>query len=123
MTTGNQFLGRVTIRANGRILNSKTGASINLGGIKRNPQKSDTRMGFSEEMMESTVDCEMLLGVGDTIDDLRNFTDGTVTFECDTGQQYVCTNSYVVDPLSIKGGDGGAVPIQFKGNPAEEMGS
>ncbi len=116
-----QYIGRVTASVNGQRLESKPGASLDLGGISRNSMVSDQDMGFTEEPKPSRIECEMVLSRGASVDSLRNVTDATLVFECDTGQRYIIKGGYTAETPVITGASG--VKLVFMGRPAEEMGS
>lgn len=116
-----QYLGRVTIKVNGEVLDSRPGASIDLGGITRKPVTNDQHMGHAEELKPSRMECELSLRRGASIDGLRNIVDGTYVFECDTGQRYIVKDAYTTDTLSLTGGEGGRVKLVMEGKPAQEI--
>jgi len=116
----NQFLGRATISANGEQYDTVPGATLDLGGIKRNPITTGRRVGFSEEMVPAVLNCTVPLAAGQSLETIRNLRDATVIFECDTGQSYVIRNAFRVDTPTLKDGAGGEVTIVINGDPAEE---
>ena len=59
-----QFLGRATIRANGTVIETNKGASLNVGGIRRNPIVTGQTFGYAEESVHATIECETSLGAG-----------------------------------------------------------
>lgn len=116
-----QLLGRAFIKTNGELLRSNDGAKVDLGGAVRNPVVgSHSVHGFAEKVKEATVECEINLAVGDTLEGLRNITDATITFECDTGQRYIVRQAFLTEPPVITEGEGGKIPLKFAGQPAEE---
>jgi hypothetical protein len=118
-----QRLGKAYIKANGDLLESMPGASIDIGGVTRKVVKgNNTILGYSEEPKESTVECEIAVGPATSLKKLAALADVTITFECDTGQTYVCKNAFLTETPKASDGDGGKVPLKFAGMPAEEMG-
>lgn len=116
-----QFLGRATIRANGTVIETNKGASLNLGGTRRSPIVTGQIYGYAEESVHATIECETSLAAGMSLDQWRQLTGATVTFECDTGQRFVIRDAFVTETISLKDGDGGNVALRFAGNPAEEL--
>lgn len=114
-----KFFGKAKVKYNGKLADSKPGASCDRGGIKRTPVNTDNGMGYTEETVNSLVECELVLRAGDSLDELQNLTDGTIVFECDTGQRYIIKDAFCTDPPKITGGQG--VNISFAGKPAEEL--
>lgn len=116
-----QYLGRVKISANGVVLDTKPGASINLGGVKRTPVTNDHDMGNSESLEPSQIKCEVSLKKGERLEPLRTMTGATCVFECDTGQRYIVKDAFTTDTLEITGGEGGRVGLTIVGKPAQEV--
>lgn len=113
-----RYLGRVTVRANGVVLDSKPGATLDLGGIARAEVVNEQNMGFSETKRPSRIECVVAMKVGDSIEPLRNITDSTAVFECDTGQQYVIKGVYTVETLTLSSE---GTKLVLAGEPAEEL--
>lgn len=116
-----QFLGRAKISANGKTIETAPGASLDVGGIKNNTVVTGSKIGRSEELVPSVVNCTTSLEAGMSLDDLRDLKDATVIFECDTGQSYVIRNAFRTDTTTLKDGSGGEVTIVINGAPAEEL--
>jgi hypothetical protein len=116
-----QFLGRATIRANGQVIETAKGASLDIGGVKRNPISVGRLVGFAEETVPAMVECETAMRPGLSLATFRNMTGATVIFECDTGQRYVIADAFLTDPPTLKDGEGGNVALKFAGPGAEEV--
>lgn len=106
------------------LLPTLPGAQLDLGGVERTPVVGDNRvLGFTEQPKPSTLTCEISLGEGVSLEELRKMTDATITYECDSGQTYVVRSAFVTKTLSVTSGDQGKVALEFSGMPAEEMGA
>lgn len=116
-----QFLGRAKIQANGTVIDSAPGATLDLGGIANKPVVFGSRVGRVEEFKNSTITLETGVEAGRSLDELQNLKDATVIFECDTGQQYIVRNAFRGETLNMKDGDGGNLAVQIYGDPAEEL--
>lgn len=116
-----QLLGRATIRVDGRVIETAKGASLDLGGTKRNPIVYGRKVGYAEETMNAMIEGETSLEEGMTLEDLRNIAGAVVTFACDTGQSYVVRDAFITDTINLKDGDGGNIAIKIAGMPAEEI--
>jgi hypothetical protein len=116
-----QFLGRATIRANGQVIETAKGASLDIGGVKRNPISVGRLVGFAEETVPAMVECETAMRPGLSLATFRNMAGVTVIFECDTGQRYVIADAFLTDPPTLKDGEGGNVALKFAGPGAEEV--
>ena len=115
-------LGKVTIKANGQVFESKKGASLDPGGVTRSAVKHDQGAGdFSEEPRESTVECTTPFGRDTSLAAINAMDNVTLTFECDTGQTYVVAGAWSDGEASLTAGDGGEVKCTFHGPAAEEM--
>jgi Phage tail tube protein len=117
-----QVLGRAYIKANGELLRSVEGAKIDLGGVTREAVIGAAGVhGYAEKTKEATVECEIALAAGDSLEKFRQMTDVTVLFECDTGQTYVVRNAWLSEPPVVSEGEGGKIPLKFLGPQAEEQ--
>lgn len=117
-----QVLGRAFIKAGGELLRTESGAKIDLGGIVRTAVMGAAGVhGYAEKIKEATLECEVVLAAGDSLEKFRKMTDITVTFECDSGQVYVIRNAWCQDPPVITEGEGGKIPLKFIGPQAEEQ--
>lgn len=116
-----QYLGKATVKVDGKTLRSKDGAAMDIGGPQRTTQKDASGFGYTEEPMPGKLDCELNLAKGDTLADIRNWDNVTVTLECDTGQIYVGQGWWCLNPPKVTSGQGGAVALSFEGPPAQEV--
>jgi len=114
-----QYIGKVRISVNGAVLDSKPGASIDIGGVMRDSVVNDQKMGYMETPRPSRIECEVALARGASVEPLRTLTDGTAVFECDTGQRYIVKDAFTSETLVITGGQGYKLVIM--GEPAQEV--
>lgn len=101
-----QVTGRVFIALNGQRIRSKDGATLDMGGVKRDAQMSDAGVdGYSETVVAASAECK----INDTAEiraaDLHNFKDGTIVFETDTGKAYTLTNAWSAEPPKLTKGE------------------
>lgn len=116
-----QLLGTAYIKTDGDLLRSNPGAKIDLGGPVRDAVVgAGTVHGYTEKTKEATVECEISLAKGDSLAAIRNITNATVTFECDTGQVFIVRHAFLTEPPVVSEGEGGKIPLKFAGMPAEE---
>ena len=116
-----QFLGRATIRANGQVIETAKGATLDIGGTKANPVTVGRVVGWAEETVPAMVECETTLRTGMSLETFRRMAGVTVIFECDTGQRYVINDAFVTDTPTMKDGEGGNIVLKFSGPSAEEV--
>jgi len=110
------------IKHDGTLLSTLPGAKLDLGGRARASVVGDNAIhGYSETLKPSMLECEISLAQGYSLEQLRNLTGATVTYEADTGQTYVMRDAFVTETLSVTAGEGGKVALKFEGQPAEEM--
>ncbi|MCM3419057.1 phage tail tube protein [Sphingopyxis alaskensis] len=121
MPNPNQVVGQARIRVDADTLETKSGATLELGGPVRTAQRGDYQAGaFSEEEAESKLTCTILVKANVRLTDLRAIDNATITFSADTGQTFIIRNAYVADVISLTtGGDGASVV--FQGPRAEEL--
>lgn len=121
MANPNQVVGQAKIKVDGDTLETKSGATLELGGPVRTAQRGDYQAGaFSEETAESKLTCTLLVKGRTRITSLRDIDNATVTFEADTGQVFIIRNAYLADNISLAAAGEGA-SVVFQGPPAEEL--
>lgn len=116
-----QVLGRATIKYNGNVLLTDKGAKLNMGGVERKPVEGDTVHGYAEECKAPFIDCNISLRKGDSLKEITDITDATVTFEADTGQVYTLINAWSSVPPEITAGEGGKIPVKFYAMKCDEV--
>jgi len=102
MAASNQVVGRATISLGAiGVVPTEHGATLNPGGVKRNPKASDNgRTYFSAETASPELSCKVMATVGmNSL--LLNFEGATVVFEADTGQKYMLINAFTTDPVPL----------------------
>lgn len=115
-----QLLGRAYIKVDGALLRTNTGAKIDLGGTMRSAVVGNAVHGYAESIKQSSLECEISLAAGDSLESYRNVKDATITFEADTGQVYVIRNAWLTEPPVVNDSEGGKIALKFEGQPAEE---
>lgn len=116
-----QLVGRVTVKHDGNVLLTDKGAKLNMGGVERKPIEGDTVHGYAEETKAPFIECNISLAKGASLQEIKDITEATVTFECDTGQVYTLTDAWSSIPPEITGGEGGKIPVKFYGMKCEEV--
>lgn len=115
-----QVTGICYIRINGQLLRSKEGAKLdNIGGKTREAVVGHSVYGFTETVVAPTVDAVLADTRDLSIIDIQNTTDATVTFETDTGKQYVISHAWCESAGSLTAG--GDVEVKFTGMKCEEV--
>ena len=93
---------------------------LNPGGIKRNPQKSATRIHHNEEIMEATINGEVVVGAGFDITKFNSISGVGITCETDTGDSYLISNANFAESGDLDASKG-TYPISFFGDPATKV--
>lgn len=110
------------IKVNGELLRTLPGAKLDLGGkVRASVVGASAVHGYSETIKPAMLECEISLTEGYSLEQLRNITDATVTYEADTGQSYVVREAFTTETLNVSAGEGGKVALKMEGQPAEEM--
>jgi hypothetical protein len=117
----NRVMGKAQIKANGRIFDTHPGATLDIGGISRESVVGANSVhGFKEAVKQSKVEFEISVKGDTSLAEIGRWDDITVTFEVDTGQTWVISNGWVLDPPTLTDNDGKA-KVVIEGPPAEEM--
>lgn len=110
------------IKVNSTLLATMPGAKLDLGGKVRESVVGDNKVhGYSEKIKPASLECEISLGQGMSLAELKDITGATVTYEADTGQVYMIRDAFVTETISVTAGEGGKVSLKFEGQPVEEM--
>jgi hypothetical protein len=116
------YLGKAFIKVNGALLESMPGAKLVLGGFKRTPVVGANKvLGFSEEPVPGTVECELAVSKESKPEEWAAWSDVSVTFECDTGQVYIVRGAFLEEPPELTAEEGGKVPVKLTGQRAERV--
>ena len=117
----NRVMGKAQIKANGKLLETLPGASLDIGGEARETVAgANTIHGYKSSIVQSKLECEISVKEGTSLDEIRRWSDVTFTFEADTGQTWVVANGWNTTPPTATDNDGKA-KITIEGPPAEEM--
>ncbi len=109
--------GRVQIEVDGETLESEAGATMNVGGIQREPMMSDAgNYHFSESYVPSSVECVLMHMTGEDATRFSAMASITLNFKCDSGQVYTIPGACNTDPPSLSGGK---LSLKFGGPPAK----
>lgn len=118
---GNRVMGKAQIKANGSLLETHPGASLDIGGPTRATVSGANAIhGYQETVAPSKLECEISVKEGTSLVAIRNWSDVTFTFEADTGQTWVVSNGWSTTPPTATDNDGKA-KIVIEGPPAEEI--
>lgn len=113
--------GRAVIKANGKIIDSNKGATLDVGGVMRTSSTtSGGQVNFTEEVKPSRLECSVDHTAAVSIDELRAIADATINVETDVGSTYVINHAFLVEPPKT-GDQDGVIQLIFEGQPAEEM--
>ncbi len=116
-----KLVGKATIKKNGVKLRTVPGAKLDMGGEVRKPVvHDDGTVGHSSSFKEAMLECETTLAKGERLSELH-FEEATVTFEADTGQVFVLSNAFTLDPPVLTAQEGGKVPLKISAERIEEM--
>jgi len=113
---GQQITGRVKVKIDGELLRSKAGASIQIGGFKRNPMPNDQgTTDFKVENTAAQVKCTIQHVASTDLFAIRAFQGGTLIFETDTNVVYTVPGAFTEEVGDLKDGE---VEVTFGGDPA-----
>ena len=101
-----QATGRVTIKLNGDVIRSRSGASLQIGGVTREALTTDQGTIFYREDTAPAVVTATVVHLADTdIQSLRLLRDFNCTYETDTGASWSINNAFVTDVGELSNGE------------------
>lgn len=108
-----QLTGKAFISLNGERIRSKEGASLDMGGTKREASVSDAGVdGFTESNAVPRIECKVQHQANMSLQDFQNFRDGVVVFETDTGKVFTLSPAWNAVPPKMAKGE---VDLVFEG--------
>ncbi len=113
-----QVTGIVKLFVDGKLLRSKPGAKLKVGGKKRDFVSGHRVYGFTEEVVPSELDCTLAHMADTDVVELSNLKDVTLRFETDTGQTYSVKDMATTEPCELA--SGGDLSLKMMGSPAEK---
>ena len=115
-----QVTGKANIYVDGVELRTADDATLDPGGVKREPVKGSGKVhGYTEETVEPKLECTVYHTADTSIDDIKAISDATVIFQTDTGKRYVLTGAFVLEPPKLKT-KGGELSVEFSAVTCEE---
>ena len=113
---GEQVTGRVKEKVDGELLRSKPGATIQIGGVKRNPMPNDQgTTDFKTENVPAMVKATLHHVANTDLPALLAFQGGTVIWEGDNNISYTVPGAFTQELGELKDGE---VEVTFGGDPA-----
>lgn len=117
----NQLLGRVVLKRNGKIINSKRGATLMQGGVKRTPVVGSNGVhGFSEESVAPSLKAKFTQTPDFTLAEVNAITDETLLWDGDDGVKYVITGAFCLGEAELNEVDG-EISVEFSGTRCEKL--
>jgi hypothetical protein len=121
MASPNQRTGKAWIYINGTLYETASGAKLkSFLGLSREAVTGAEVYGYTEKTVAPGIDGELIHGGTLRLEDLRNVTDATITFKCDTGVTYVLRNAWVKEVGDLDSSQG-TISVSFEGKKAEEV--
>ncbi len=117
-----KYAGRATIRVDAAVLETDSGATLDIGGVMRSTVSGANQvLGYAEAPKPARLECEVFITEGVSLERLRQISAATITFTTDTGQSWVLSNAWLTEPpVFTQAGEGGKARLVFEAPPAEE---
>lgn len=113
-----QQTGKVTVKWDGDQLRSKPGATAQMGGIRRPGEMSDQgEFVYKETLIPGMIKCTIIHCSDTDLVALRNFKNGTVQYETDTGKMLTMANAVTSEIGDLSNGE---VEVTFMGDALKE---
>lgn len=115
-----KVFGRARIRVNGKLYDSMKGASLDLGGVKRESKTTANGVaGYTESIQPSRLEFKVPVKSDLSLKELQDAVDVTVAFETDTGKNFTVPKAWSTETGKLSDSDGEAAWV-LEGEPAEE---
>lgn len=87
--------GRAFITVGGRRYNTKEGASLDIGGVERDPVVGDGGLaGSQEKIVSGKIECTFIASSDVRVTDIQAIKDANVSFDCDNGTSFVSSDAF-----------------------------
>jgi len=97
-----QLTGKAIIRVDGQEWRCEDGASLDVGGVKREAKAGGGKVhGYTEETVPPELECKAYHTKDTDVTAINKIIDATVLFETDTGDRY-CATPLCWSPASWK---------------------
>ena len=101
-----QLTGKAIIRVDGEVLAAENGATLNPGGVSRDPERHGGDTYYTEQEVPPSLEASVLHTKDTNIIALSNITGATVHFEADTGQQFILRGAFTTEPAALDASSG-----------------
>jgi len=120
MAAKNQVTGKITIStASLGVIRSKPGATLDFGGVKRDPVEDDQGVaGYTETPVAPSVDATFVHKGGISIKALADIVQEDISFETDTGSHFVVREAWCTEPPQLSAGE---IKVKFVGTLCDEV--
>lgn len=115
-----QLTGIVYIKVNSELLQSTPGATIDVGGYERNAITGHAMYGHTNTLKPSMVTCQIAHSAATDLAAMRDWSNVTLTFECDSGPQYVIARAFLTKPPVLTSGSDSNVALEFMGDISDQ---
>lgn len=107
-----KYTGNAKIYSEGQEIATDKGATLQVGGVKREPKVGAQVYGYNEEVIPPEVSCKVFHGPDTDIKKINALADATIIFECDNGPRYVLRSAFVTETGELDSKDG-SLQVKF----------
>ncbi len=111
-----QVTGICKLYVDGKMIRTKPGAKLKVGGKKRDAVVGHSVYGFVEEPVAAELDATVAHMSDTDVVEMSNLTGQTLRFETDTGQTYSIKDAWTSEPCELA--SGGDMTLKMMGQPA-----
>lgn len=115
-----QVTGICSVKVNGKLLRTKEGAKLKLGGMERTPIMANGRVaGYAEKAVPAELEATLAHAADTDVLEIGGWVDATLIFETDTNKKYLVKNAFTTETLELTAGEGD-LSLKMAGEAAEE---
>lgn len=117
-----KIFGRVQVVINGQFYESLSGATLMVGGLRNVAREFTNGIRYNQRLTAARITCSVPVGKETSIVALTQLVDAEVHFNADSGKSYIVRKAFQTGEGTVSDGDsGGVLPLEFSGEPAEEV--
>jgi len=114
-----KIAGKATIRLDGVVVAAENKATLNPGGVNREPESHGGKTFYSEEDVPPLLELSVLVTKETDVIALSRMVGATVLFEADTGQKFMLRDAFATEPVVFD--SAGKTPLKMSAQAAEPL--
>ena len=114
-----KIAGKATIRVDGKVIAAENKATLNPGGVNREPESHGGKTFYSEDDVPPLLEAKVLITKDTDVIEMGGIIGATVLFEADTGQKFMLRDAFTTEPVVFDAA--GKTALKMSAQAAEQI--